>query len=87
MDVVEVNLGGRLIPRRQVTSSGLAAQLTETIKNIVNSGALFAGVSINVAKEARFSNSVLPEWRETLFLAFFGMYETIIYLVRRYRSC
>ncbi|KAH7326310.1 FAD binding domain protein [Stachybotrys elegans] len=73
MDVVEVNLGGRLVPRSLVQSEKSAGELTQAIKFIIESGAIFAGVSLNAEKEPASPNSVLPAWRETVFLAFFGI--------------
>lgn len=73
MNVVEVNLGGRLIPRSLIKTSNSATTLTDTIKYIINSGAIFAGVCLNASKAPTSPNSVLPAWRDTLFLAFFGM--------------
>jgi FAD/FMN-containing dehydrogenase len=73
MDIVEVNLGGRLIPRSSIKTSESSTTLVDTIKYIVNSGALFAGVCQNASKKPTFANAVLPAWRDTLFLAFYGI--------------
>lgn len=74
MIVAEINLGGRLIPRSLTEASTSATSLTEAVQYIVDSGAVFGGISMNASRAPTFANSVLPAWRDTLFLAFFGMY-------------
>lgn len=73
MTIQELNVGGRLIPRSLVASNESAANLTNAIEYILNNNGLLAGVSINVDRPSTFKNSANPYWRETLFLAFFGM--------------
>ncbi|KAK2591115.1 hypothetical protein QQS21_011203 [Conoideocrella luteorostrata] len=73
MNVTEVNLGGRLIPRSLIKSNNSATDLINAIKYIIDSGAIFAAMCLNASKEPTSPNSVLPAWRDTLFLAFFGI--------------
>lgn len=75
-NITELNLGGRLIPREIVSSETSAATLVATIRFVLENGAFLAGVSMNTEHLPTFENSVHPAWRQTLFLAFFGMYVT-----------
>lgn len=81
MNITEMNIGGRLIPRSLVSSNNSAARLSKAINHIVRNNGIVAGVSENVSKSPTFHNSVHPYWRETVFLAFFGMWVLPIPLV------
>ncbi|ETS76420.1 hypothetical protein PFICI_11807 [Pestalotiopsis fici W106-1] len=72
MNISEVNLGGRLIPRSLVATHESASSLVDAIKSITNNGGVLAGVSMDVSQPRTVPNSVHPLWRETLFLAFLG---------------
>lgn len=74
INITEMNIGGRLIPRSLVSSNSSAASLSSAIKYILDNGGIFAGVSENVGTSPTSPNSVHPYWRESVFLAFFGMY-------------
>lgn len=74
INITEMNIGGRLIPRSLVSSNSSAARLGSAIKYILDSGGVFAGVAENTGTLPTSHNSVHPYWRETVFLAFFGMY-------------
>lgn len=74
MNITEMNIGGRLIPRSLVSSNSSAASLSSAIKYILGNGGIFVGVSENVGKSPTSPNSIHPYWRESVFLAFFGMY-------------
>ncbi|KAJ4416151.1 hypothetical protein N0V82_006911 [Gnomoniopsis sp. IMI 355080] len=73
MTIQELNVGGRLIPRSLVATDEASANLTSAIEYIINNNGLLAGVSLNVDRSTTSSNSANPYWRETLFLAFFGI--------------
>lgn len=73
MNITEMNIGGRLIPRSLVSSNSSAARLTRAIDYILRKNGVVAGVSENVGKSPTSRNSVHPYWRESVFLAFFGM--------------
>ncbi|OTB04409.1 hypothetical protein M426DRAFT_11556 [Hypoxylon sp. CI-4A] len=72
MNISDVNLGGRLIPRSLVSSEDSATSLVQAIKLILDQGGILASNSINVNRPPTFPNSVHPAWRETVFLAFLG---------------
>jgi hypothetical protein len=72
MNISEVNLGGRLIPRSLVETDDSASSLVAAIKSITNHGGVLAGVSMDVSRAPTVPNSVHPLWRDTLFLAFLG---------------
>jgi len=74
MNIMEMNIGGRLIPRSLVSSNSSAARLSDAIEYVLNNNGQFAGVSQDVRMSPTSPNSVHPYWRETLFLAFIGMY-------------
>lgn len=74
INITEMNIGGRLIPRSLVSSNTSAASLSSAIKYILRNNGVFAGVSENVGTSPTSRNSVHPYWRESVFLAFFGMY-------------
>lgn len=74
INITEMNIGGRLIPRSLVSSNSSAARLSSAIKYIPDNNGIFAGVSENVGTSPTSPNSVHPYWRESVFLAFFGMY-------------
>ncbi|KAI7779512.1 FAD-linked oxidoreductase YvdP [Diaporthe eres] len=73
MNITELNTGGRLIPRSLVSSNGSAARLSRTINHVLHNNGTFIGVSENVGKSPTSNNSVHPYWRETVFLAVFGI--------------
>lgn len=63
MDITEINLGGRLIPRSLVTASDdSVAALTNTLRFIVDNGSIFAGIGQNVSRLPTSVNSVHPGW-------------------------
>lgn len=72
MNISEVNLGGRLIPRSLVSSDDSAISLVGAIKSILTQGGILAANSMNFDRPPTFPNSVHPAWRETLFLVFLG---------------
>ncbi|KAK8075238.1 FAD binding domain-containing protein [Apiospora hydei] len=74
MDVFEINLGGRLIPRSLVMSDGSATSLVSAIKSILVQGGIVAGVAMDVSRPPTFPNSVHSLWRVSLFMAFLGTY-------------
>jgi hypothetical protein len=74
MNITEINLGGRLVPRSLVATDDSAASLVSAIKTMIDNMALFAGISMNTRRNPTSPNAVIPAWRETLFLAFYGMY-------------
>lgn len=74
MNITEMNIGGRLIPRSLVSSNSSAARLTSAIEYIVSNNGILAGVSQNLNRTPTSPNSVHPYWRETVFLAFLGTY-------------
>ena len=71
--VSELNIGGRLVPRSIVDSSNSIGDLVKVVKQIIESGAIFAGVCLDVRKEPTSPNAILPAWRNAFFLAFLGM--------------
>lgn len=73
MNVNEINVGGRLIPRSLVSSQSSAVRLIDAIEHILDNGGIFVGVSQNVRMAPTSPNSVHPYWRETVALAFIGM--------------
>lgn len=72
-NITEFNIGGRLIPTSLVTNDESAASLADAIKHITTNGGIFAGVSADVSKAPSIPNSAHPEWRKSVFLAFYGM--------------
>ena len=56
--------GGRLIPQSVVEDK--TAELTRALKEIVEAGAIYIGVSVNVSSSVagNVDNAVLPAWRE-----------------------
>ncbi|KUI64405.1 putative FAD-linked oxidoreductase YvdP [Cytospora mali] len=72
MNITEMNIGGRLIPRSLVATNNSAASLTSAINDILSNNGILAGVSMNVGRPPTSPNSVHPYWRETVFLAFLG---------------
>ncbi|KAI3390268.1 hypothetical protein diail_10732, partial [Diaporthe ilicicola] len=73
MNITEMNIGGRLIPRSLVSSKSSTARLSGAIKYILRNNGVFAGVSQNASTPPTSTNSVHPYWRQTIFLAFFGI--------------
>ncbi|KAK7702027.1 hypothetical protein SLS64_009888 [Diaporthe eres] len=74
MNITELSIGGRLIPRSLISSNASAAHLSRAIDYILRNNGTFIGVSENVGISPTSNNSVHPYWRETVFLAVFGMY-------------
>lgn len=74
INITNLNVGGRLIPRSLVSSENSVASLSSAIKYILSNNGVLAGVSMNAGAHPTSANSVHPYWRETIFLAFFGMY-------------
>lgn len=70
MNINEVTLGGRLIPRSLVATDETTSDLVEAIKFITSHGGIVGGFSMDVSQPPTVPNSVHPLWRETLFLAF-----------------
>lgn len=83
MNITEMNIGGRLIPRSLVSSDSSAARLTGAIKHILGNNGIFIGVSQNVDTPPTSANSVHPYWRQAVFLAVFGMYASRFHSSRR----
>lgn len=73
MNVDEINIGGRLIPRSLASSKSSASRLIDAIKYILDNKGIFVGVSQDVSTPPTSPNSVHPYWRETLALAFIGI--------------
>ncbi|KAI0844755.1 FAD-binding domain-containing protein [Daldinia vernicosa] len=65
VNVSNINVGGRLIPRTLVEENNEA--LTAAIRNITYSGALFSGVSFNVSRHAPDSVAANPYLRDAIF--------------------
>lgn len=74
MNINEVTLGGRLIPRSLVATDETTSDLVEAIKFITSHGGIVGGFSMDVSQSPTVPNSVHPLWRETLFLAFLVTY-------------
>lgn len=64
VNVSNLNIGGRLIPRALIDTN--PAALTAAIRNITESGGIFSGVSFNVSKHAT-DVGVNPYWRAAAF--------------------
>lgn len=71
-NVSQNQVGGQLIPRSLVEKNNDA--LVAAIRNIIDSGALFSGVSFNVAHSVSSPDAVgaNPYWRESIFSAVLG---------------
>jgi len=70
-NIVEFQLGGRLIPRSVVESNtpGLMAAL----RTIAEHGAVISGVSVNATRKSHYpSNSVNPAWRDAVISVVLG---------------
>ncbi|KAF7879033.1 hypothetical protein EAF04_000233 [Stromatinia cepivora] len=72
INIMELNLGGSIIPRSLVASNSSATSLVNGIKSISNNGGILAGVSMDVSQAPAHPNAVHPDWRNSLFLAFLG---------------
>ncbi|KAJ8069916.1 hypothetical protein OCU04_000324 [Sclerotinia nivalis] len=72
INIMELNLGGSIIPRSLVASNSSATSLVNGIKSILNNGGMLAGVSMDVNQAPTHPNAVHPDWRNSLFLAFLG---------------
>ncbi|KAI0205452.1 FAD-binding domain-containing protein [Astrocystis sublimbata] len=64
VNVSELNIGGRLIPRSVVEPS--SGTLTAAIRHITSRGALFSGVSFNVSRHDRDAIAANPYWRDSV---------------------
>ncbi|KJZ72766.1 hypothetical protein HIM_07841 [Hirsutella minnesotensis 3608] len=69
-----LTLGGRLIPRSAVQASNYTTlpALVRALRDITRGGAKITSVGANVAQANFTSNSVLPAWRDSLFLMTFA---------------
>ncbi|OTB13179.1 hypothetical protein K445DRAFT_76648 [Daldinia sp. EC12] len=67
VNVSNINIGGRLIPRTLVEENN--DSLTAAIRNITYSGALFSGVSFNVSRHTPDSIAANPYLRDAIFNA------------------
>ncbi|XXH02223.1 hypothetical protein Hte_008591 [Hypoxylon texense] len=72
MNISDVNLGGRLIPRTLVSDNDSTTSLVAAIKLILSHGGVIAANSMDFHRLPTYPNSVHPVWRETVFLAFLG---------------
>lgn len=68
--VAQFHIGGRLMPRSVLKSS--ATNLSEAIVGIIQTGALFSGVSLNVSQHEPGSIGANPYWRQTVLSAVVG---------------
>ena len=72
INVIDVSLGGRLVPRRLVENSTSNTDLIEALKLSVHPGGEYqtGGVALNVAHDVvgnnSSSNAVLPAWRDSI---------------------
>jgi hypothetical protein len=72
INVIDVSLAGRLVPRRLVENSTSNSDLIEALKLSVHPGGKYqtGGVALNVAhdvvKNNPLSNAVLPAWRDSI---------------------
>ncbi|KAI0165408.1 FAD binding domain protein [Hypoxylon sp. FL1284] len=72
MNISDLNIGSRIIPRSVVSSEPSASDLVSAIRSMTKNYAGFAGVTMNVSKPPTSSNAVHPAWRNSIFLAFYG---------------
>lgn len=77
VDVNNIQLGGRFIPRSLADPKKLP-KLVKALKTIVNSGAIVSGLGVNANKKPVAPNSVNPEWRKALFLGVVGTYVLLL---------
>jgi hypothetical protein len=73
MNITAINLGGRIVPRSLVETDHSASDLVGAIKTITDNQAPIAGVTMNVNKPPTSPNAVHPAWRDSIFLAFYGL--------------
>ena len=72
INIIDVSIAGRLVPRRLVENSTSNADLIEALKLSVHPGGRYqtGGIALNVAhdvvKKDASSNAVLPAWRDTI---------------------
>lgn len=75
---INITMAARMIPTSLVQDDEKLDQLVSTMRTMTEDQGVFALVSNNVslarAGVSDSSNSVLPAWRDTLFLANFGQY-------------
>jgi len=71
MNLTELNLGGRLIPRDVV--QGDVKGLTSAMRAITVAGAVISGVTLNVGQQLHPDNAVTPVWRTAVFDAVIGI--------------
>jgi hypothetical protein len=74
MNITDFNLGGSLVPRSLVASDTSATAFVGALKSIIGNGGILAGISMDVSRQPPIPNSVHPDWRDSLFLAFLGTY-------------
>ncbi|KAI1319651.1 FAD-binding domain-containing protein [Xylariaceae sp. FL0255] len=72
VNVSQLNIGGRLIPRALIESG--SSVITAVIRNITSSGALFSGVSFNVSQYLADSIAANPYWRDSVMDAVVANY-------------
>ncbi|KAL3429837.1 FAD binding domain protein [Aspergillus tetrazonus] len=63
VNVSEVYLGGRLIPRSTIATH--PSGLIEALHSIARQGAAISGLALNTSHVPAFPNAVNPSWRET----------------------
>ncbi|GAP85605.2 putative FAD binding domain-containing protein [Rosellinia necatrix] len=73
MNISAINLGGRIIPRSLVAADDSASDLVGAIRSMTDNFAAFAGISMDVRKPPTSPNAVHPAWRDSIFLAFYGL--------------
>ncbi|KAH9908159.1 FAD binding domain protein [Xylariomycetidae sp. FL2044] len=72
VNIIDVSLAGRMVPRSTVEDPQLNAKFTEALKLSVNAypgfktGGIGVSVPHSVAGNRPSSNAVLPQWRETV---------------------
>ncbi|CAG8208939.1 hypothetical protein PENNAL_c0015G07857 [Penicillium nalgiovense] len=75
---INITMAARMIPASLVQDDSKLDTLVSTMRTLTDEQGVFALISNNVslsrAGVAAESNSVLPPWRDTLFLANFGQY-------------
>ncbi|KAI8623981.1 hypothetical protein F5Y19DRAFT_456409 [Xylariaceae sp. FL1651] len=72
MNISDLNIGSRIIPRSVVATQPPASDLVSAIRSMTDNFAAFAGITMNVSKPPTSPNAVHPSWRDSIFLAFYG---------------
>ncbi|KAI1124016.1 FAD binding domain protein [Nemania abortiva] len=83
MNISAINLGGRIIPRSLVATDGSASSLVGAIRSMTQNLAAFAGVTMDVSRPPAFPNAVHPAWRDSIFLAFYGLQGSLTFIYDR----